>query len=242
MRTLLLFVLLLTLSPLSATALDGGVEGPPAPRQLNLVPLPEIPGLPEVRQPAATMDEATMKTARNLNPFLKIAPLAIGIPTGVAGVSLAASVPIALSVGDTFGAAGLRSAGLGLMGVSYGSTLVFNILGRSLRFLLDVAPWHKDIGFFIVGASVSIAGAVFVTAGAYNAGIWPDGATAAALAGGATLWGVGMAFLIIDTVRIAWRDNDPAITWTGRSGPQFAGVWAAPNERGGASAGVALRW
>ncbi|MCO4769904.1 MAG: hypothetical protein KDA24_07710 [Deltaproteobacteria bacterium] len=215
-------------------------------RTLHLVPLPD---LPDRRMPAANMDEAAMKTARGLNPFLKVAPLAIGIPLGVAGISILASVPIALSANDPFAAASMYNGGVGIMGGAFAAVLTFNILARTLRFFLDAGDWQKDIAFLAAGSGLAISGyALASIAGRFALiGTWPDGAIAAGLVGGATLWGVGLALLMIDTLRTTWKDNDPVITLrAGDQGMQFAGIWAAPVDHGpgevAAAAGVVLRW
>lgn len=217
-------------------------------RTLNLVPVPPVPDL---RLGSRSMDEATMKTARVLNPFLKIAPLAIGIPLGVAGVSIAASVPIAMAANDPFAAAQMYSAGMSLMGGAFAAVFTFDILARTLRFFLDAGAWQKDIAFLAVGAPLAIGGYALVAIGAQYSriGTWADGAVVTVVAGGAVLWGVGLALLMIDTLQIAWKDNDPKITARERRpGVQFAGVWAAPVavdgavSPNGAAAGVSLRW
>jgi|GEM_PF-3711127 len=240
---LLSLALLLFATPAFATGMAESATDT-GERTLNLMPLPEVPGLPDVRQSATSMDEATMKTARGLNPFLKIAPLVIGIPLGVAGISIVASVPIALAANDPFAAASMFNGGMGLMGGAFAATLTFDILARTLRLLLDAGPWQKRLGMLIAGSGLSIGGIVLAGVGAQQAitGAWPDGAVAGFLVGGATLFGVGMAIRIIDTVQTAWEDNDPVITMVpGRLQVKFAGVYAAPTQ-GGMTAGVALRW
>jgi len=261
-RTLLLALVVLLMLPTSLVAAESAEPGSDVPtthtedqtervrsvRALNLVPILSVP---ELRLASRSMDEATMKTARVLNPFLKVAPLVIGIPLGVAGVSIAASVPIALSANDPFAASQMYSAGMGLMGGAFASVLTFNILARTLRFFLDAGPWQKNIELLAIGAPLSIGGYVLVAIAAQFAlnGTWPDGAIAAGLAGGATMWGVGLALMMIDTLQTAWKDNDPKITARElRPGVKFAGVWAAPvtvdgaTTPNGAAAGIALRW
>lgn len=229
--------LLLISNPALASTAEPALE-PAEERQLNLVPLPDV------RMPVKNMDEAAVKTGRGLNPFLKVGPLAIGIPLGVSGVSIVATVPIAISLGDSITANAMYRAGISLMGGGLAAALTFNILARTLRFFLDAGKWQKDIGFLVAGAAMAVGGYIFVgLAGrATLTGVWPDGAIAAAFVGGATLWGVGLTIMIIDTLTIASKDNDPAlVSLPGRPQVQFAGFYAAPTERGGA-AGVVFRW
>jgi hypothetical protein len=242
LRSLLIALPLLLLAT-PVLAAPAAVDGPvvPAQRELHLIPLPPVP---DGRLPVESMDEATMKTARQLNPFLKIAPLVIGVPLGVAGISIVASVPIALAANDPFAAGAMYRAGVGLMGGAFAAVLTFDILARTLRFFLDAGAWQKDIAFLAAGAGLAIGGYVMAAVGGQYAqlGVWPDGAVAGVLAGGATLWGVGLALMMIDTLRTAWKDNDPRITAVGRPGNlQFAGMYAVPADRG-AVAGVVFRW
>ena len=234
-RTLLalLFALALPASGLAA----GPTPGVDLDLDLDLDPIPEV-----------NVKDAQLKTAKAMNPALKILPLAMGLPLAIAGLSVANTSPIAYGEGLTGVYPGMRRVGLSLMGGALATNILLNTLSRTSR-LFSGGEWQKDMAFLAGGIGAAIGGYVLVGVGTSNTVVLPDGtllidnpgAVGGILAGASVSWTVGSLLLIVDAFKTA-MDNDAQLASRATSGPQFAGFWVAPSLQGGASGGLAFLW
>ena len=199
---------------------------------------------PETRRSAGddgvTVEEAKFETAKNINPFMRVMPLAMGLPLGVVGISMTASSPIAYAAGDLPAYTGMRAAGLGVMGGALGANIAFNALQRA-SVQLTGGSWSKDVGFLIGGIALSAGGMALASVGSTPTLLVTDGAITGTLVGASTLWGFGMAFLIIDTFKSAWDHAPTFASLDRRPRVELAGIHLAPT-RGGVSGGFSLRF
>jgi hypothetical protein len=225
LRHLLLLCLLLSAVPARAASVPD--VGP----KLDLPPL----SLP------ATYDEVKVKTIREVNPFMKVLPIALVLPMGVAGVSIHDSAPIAWDLGDGVSYSAMRGAGLGLMGGAYGLGIAFNAITRTSRMMLG-GKWTDDLWAFIAGIAASTGGYVLTSIGGGAPVVTGNTPLAAGLlVSGGVAWGAGMVFLMVDSVKTAWTLEAKLSASNPSRGLRLADAYVVP-QKDGLAMGITLAW
>jgi hypothetical protein len=204
---------------------------------------PQLPGAAsDTPTASASAEEVKLKTARAATPALKILPLALELPLGVAGISVNNSAPIAWAAGDYWAYARMRPVGLSLMGGGFASGVLLNVVARTMR-LFTGGKWEKDLAIFIAGSALHVTGYALAWVGSSEFLQPNPPAVAGVLVGASIAWGAGMILMMVDTLKIAYELDTQLSKWERADPrrPRFAGLWAAP-QRGGAAAGFALNW
>ena len=230
-------VVLLSVLALSLPAPLLAGEAPPVEAIVFDLPLPH----PDVPTQQGRAQEVQQKAARQINPFVKIFPLAVVAPLSIVGLSIADTSPFLYDTEPVVWS-GMRSTGLSLMAAGMATGITFDVLARTEHFFLGEA-WHERVGVLIAGIGLAAAGYALTSYGTYNpahGGI--VGITTGFTVGGAVAWNAGMVLLVVDTLEFAFSDAQlMASDW--RPGTvQWAGLYAAPVPGAGVSAGISFRW
>lgn len=235
MRLSLLVLLSLLLAfPLTAAAEDA----PEAPADSVTLDLPT--SVPEAPTEQSKVREVQRKAARQINPFVKIFPLAVVMPMSVAGISLADTSVLVYDQG-LLGSSSMRSAGLSLMAGGMALGITFDVLARTEHFFLGHA-WHERLGMFIAGIALAGTGYALTSYGTVPALHSSPAETVGFVVSGAVAFNAGWALLVIDTLKFAFEDSaEMASAWTPGK-VQFGGLYAAPTPNGGFNAGFGFRF